>query len=124
MKLFQIVGGFCHWDASDQIKSIDYAKSHFPPTDIFVEAPDCVFEGWGCEILPSGDVRFIRPEPPDGWLYDDASGTIYPADETPPAPAKSNAELTAENERLRATITDLELALCDVYETMLAVTGG
>lgn len=124
MKLFQVVSGFCHWDATNQMKTLENARANFPPTDVFVEAPDCVFEGWGCEILPSGDVRFIRPEPPEGWLYDDATGTFYPESEAPPSTEKTNAELAAENEQLRATITELELALCDVYETMLSVTGG
>ena len=58
--------------------------SHFPPTDVFVEAPDYVFEGWGFDPLAEGDARFIKPEPPKGWLYDDATGTFYPADEDPP----------------------------------------
>ena len=84
MKLFQIIGGFCHWDATDQLKSLDYAVSHFPPADLFVEAPDYVFEGWGFDPMQDGDARFVRPEPPEGWLYDDATGTFYPKSESPP----------------------------------------
>lgn len=87
MKLFQIIGAFCHWDATEQLKSLDYAVSHFPPTDVFVEAPDYVFEGWGYDPLQEGDARFIQPEPPEGWLYDDATGTFYPEDEDPPGQA-------------------------------------
>lgn len=124
MKIVQILGGFVHWDASASVPNLEAASRLFAADMIFVEAPDYVFEGWGFDPLLSGDERFIRPEVPEGWLYDDATGTIYPADETPPSLAKSNAELTVENEQLRATITELELALCDVYETMLAVTGG
>lgn len=124
MKIYQIIDGFCHWDATDQLKSLENAQSHFPPTDLFVEAPDYVFEGWGYDPLADGDARFIKPEPPVGWLYDDTTGTFYPENETPPSRKKTTAELAAENEQLRATITDLELALCDVYETMLAMTGG
>lgn len=84
MKIFQIIGGFCHWDATNQLKSIAYAVAHFPPTDLFAEAPDYVFEGWGYDPLQDGDARFIKPEPPEGWLYDDATGTFYPENEPPP----------------------------------------
>ncbi|MBQ8401721.1 MAG: hypothetical protein IJX14_07325, partial [Clostridia bacterium] len=72
------------WDATDQLRTLDYAQSHFPPTDLFVEAPDYVFEGWGYDPIATGDARFIQPQPPEGWLYDPATGTFYPEDEDPP----------------------------------------
>ena len=78
MKIFQIVDGFCHWDATEQLKSLSYAQSNFPPTDLFVEAPDYVFEGWGFDPACVGDARFIKPEPPEGWAYDEKNGTLYP----------------------------------------------
>lgn len=84
MKIFQIIEGFCHWDATNQLKTIEYAQANFPPSDLFVEAPDYVFEGWGYDPVATGDARFIQPEPPEGWLYDPATGTFYPENEDPP----------------------------------------
>ena len=37
---------------------------------------------------------------------------------------KSRAQLQEENERLAAQVTDLQLALCDVYELAAAMMGG
>lgn len=70
MKIFQIVNGFCHW-ATPYI-SLEQVKGKYPPDVLFVEAPDCVFEGWGYD-----DGNFIKPEPPDGFLYDEETGTFY-----------------------------------------------
>ena len=87
MKIFQIVDGFLHWDATNTVKRIDNTVEMFAPDIEFVEAPDYVFEGWGFDPTQDGDARFLKPAPPEGWLYDDKTGTIYrpedlPADET------------------------------------------
>lgn len=79
MKVFHVISDICHWDATPQFPSLAATVGCFPETDLFVEAPDYVFEGWGYQ---GGD--FIKPEPPEGWLYDDATGTFYPQGENPP----------------------------------------
>lgn len=84
MKIVQILGGFVHWDASSSVPSLEAASRLFAADMIFVEAPDYVFEGWGFDPMQDGDARFVRPEPPEGWLYDDATGTFYPKNEPPP----------------------------------------
>lgn len=84
MKIFRIKNGFCHWDATNQVQSMEEVAERYSPDLLFVEAPDYVFEGWGYDATAEGDARFIRPEPPEGWIYDDATGTMYPADEIPP----------------------------------------
>lgn len=73
MKIFQILNGFCHWDATALHPTLKSTRGRYAPDIVFVEAPDCVFEGWGY-----ADGEFIRPEPPSGWVYDDATGTFYP----------------------------------------------
>lgn len=78
MKIFQVESGVCHWDASNVVQSLEQAETRFPPAVLFVEAPDYVYEGWGYL-----DGEFIKPTPPEGWLYDDATGTFYPADSKP-----------------------------------------
>lgn len=77
MKIFQILGGFCHWDASRVASSIDECEKRFAPDMVFAEAPDYVFEGWGYDPYAEGDARFIKPTPPEGWLYDEDTGTFY-----------------------------------------------
>lgn len=124
MKIFQILNGFVHWDASNTAKSLDIARKMYSPDILFVEAPDYVHEGWGYDETQVGDARFIAPEAPEGWMYDPETGAFYPADESAPIRPKSVEELTAENAALQNTITDLELALCEMYETLISVTGG
>ena len=48
-----------------------------------------MFEGWG---YLNGE--FIKPIPPDGWLYDDRTGTFYPEDEVAPSSAPTEEEDT------------------------------
>lgn len=85
MKIFQILGGVCHWDASAVVHSLDEARERFAPDIVFAEAPDNVHEGWGYDDSLEGDARFLRPTPPDGWEYDDETGTFYvPGEESGP----------------------------------------
>ncbi len=85
MKVFQITGGFCHWDASEVLRCAADAADRFAPDMIFADAPDYVFEGWGFDETAEGDARFIQPEPPEGWLYDAGSGTFYEEGTYPPS---------------------------------------
>lgn len=81
MKIMQILGGFCHWDASGVVDSLRACAERFAPDMVFVEAPDYVFEGWGYDPDAEGDARFIEPNPPEGWLYDKDTGTFYHPDD-------------------------------------------
>ena len=83
MKLFQILNGICHWDATSKHPTLASADGVYAPDIVFVEAPDSVFEGWGYL-----DGEFIQPTPPDGWLYDEITGTFYPADGTGAQPSE------------------------------------
>ena len=90
MKIFQILSGFCHWDATKKFPTLESLAGRFPPTDTFAEAPDHVFVGWGYV-----DGEFIQPALPEPtewtdpdtgktyhWVYDDENGTFYIADES------------------------------------------
>jgi len=79
MKVFQIVNGICHWDATSVHPTIQSTYGKYSIDTLFVEAPDFVFEGWGYQ-----DGNFIQPTPPPGWLYDPNTGTFYPEDSEPP----------------------------------------
>lgn len=85
MKVFQIIYGFCHWDASSVLRRAADAVGRFPESDLFVDAPDRVFEGWGFDSSLEGDARFIQPIPPEGWLYDEGTGTFYREGDEPGA---------------------------------------
>lgn len=86
MKIVQIDNGFVHWDASRDVPDLDWAASHYAPNILFVEAPDYVFEGWTYNATAEGDDRFVRPIAPDGWVYDDKTGSFKPEgfEEEPP----------------------------------------
>lgn len=81
-KIFQVVDGRCHWRVPppDTLESI---RSKFPPDCQFEETPDCVMEQWGFDESKEGDDRFIRPETPPGWKYDEETGTMYPEEIEP-----------------------------------------
>ena len=132
MKVFQILGGFCHWDATEVLGKAENAVGRFSEDVIFVDAPDYVCEGWGYDALAEGDERFIRPTAPEGWLYDDVTGTFYPdgsvkpseLQKTPSQLAEENMALRKKNAELEEAVTSLQLALCDVYETVIAAESG
>lgn len=77
MKIVNIFNGFVYKDYSNSLKSLDEAKKKYANNMIFVEAPDYVFEGWGYDETKIGDERFTKPIPPEGFLYDEDTGTYY-----------------------------------------------
>lgn len=76
MKIFQILHGRCHWQTP--FTSLAETEGRFPPDCLFVEAPDYVNEQWGFDETEIGDDRFIKPVPPEGFVYDDETGQMYP----------------------------------------------
>lgn len=108
MKIFQIVDNICFYDITNLCPTIADTVGRYPSTVIFVEAPDCVFEGWGFDESKTGDERFIKPTPPEGWLYDDATGCFY--QEGAPEPKRIPDEITAlktKNTQLEAKVKAL-----------------
>lgn len=81
MKVFQIESNICYWDATRQFPTAESTIGFFPPDLLFVEAPDYVFEGWG---YVNGE--FVKPEAPEGWKYDEKTGTFYNPEYEPPEP--------------------------------------
>lgn len=84
MKVFEIVGGFCHYDATKLYPNAYEAAKRYSPDTLWVDAPDYVFEGWGYDEAKEGGERFVQPTPPEGWEYDPDTGTFYPSGELPP----------------------------------------
>lgn len=72
MKIFQIENNICFYDATRVHQTLESTVGCYPSNVLFVEAPDNVFEGWG---YLNGE--FIKPTPPEGWLYDENTGTFY-----------------------------------------------
>lgn len=86
MKIVQIENSFVHWDATEVVPDLDWAATYYSPEIHFVEAPDYVFEGWTFDEEKEGDERFIKPVPPEGWLYDDKTGGFYQEGSRPVEP--------------------------------------
>ena len=78
MKIFQIFNNMCYYDMTPLYNSAKEAKNYYASDIVIVESPDYVFESWGYDDTKEGDERFIKPTPPDGWGYDDETGTFYP----------------------------------------------
>ena len=105
MKVFQILNGFCHWDATNKHGDAETARQFYAPDIIFEDAPDYVFEGWAFDETKQGDERFIKPVPPEGWEYDDRTGTFYqPGWEPPESPEQKIIRLEQENSMLKAQV--------------------
>lgn len=83
MKVFQILNNICYCDVTRQFPSLKSTIGRFSPEIIFAEAPDYVFPDWGYDPEKTGDERFIKPTAPEGWIYDDDTGTFYPENDTP-----------------------------------------
>lgn len=86
-KVFQIVNDMCYW--LTPYNSVEETVGRYPADCKFVEAPDKVNEHWGYREFDDegnpleGDDRFIVPTPPEGWLYDEETGTFYPESDVP-----------------------------------------
>lgn len=85
MKVFQIVGNIC-------FKDITVLSNHHDLSYITAlhceEAPDHVFAGWGFNPDAEGDARFIKPTPPEGWIYNDSNGCFEPEFPEPEIPTQ------------------------------------
>ena len=95
MKIFQIYKGLCYWDATPKHPTLESTVGKYAPDIKFAEAPDYVFEHWGFDETKTGDERFIKPTPPKGWGYDDATGAFY---ELNPEPVQKASETVTTEE--------------------------
>ena len=100
MAIFQIVNGRCHWRTP--FSSLDEIVGKFPPDCLFVDAPDYVNEQWGYDETEIGDDRFIKPVPPEGWIYDDETGQMMPEDMAEQALEETKAAKQTENNQIFA----------------------
>ena len=100
MAIFQIVNGKCHWRTP--FTSLDEVKDRFPPDCLFVDAPDYVNEQWGYDETEIGDDRFIKPEVPEGWIYDDETGQMMPEEMMERAIEETKAAKQNENNNIFA----------------------
>lgn len=105
MKIFQIVSGFCHYDATHLYHNAEDAAKHYSPDTVWADAPDYVFTGWGYDASKDGDERFVQPKPPEGWEYDPETGAFYQSGELPPG-----KQPTPEDD-ISAMLVDHELRL-------------
>ena len=105
MKVFQIVSGFCYYDATSLYVNADEAVKHYSPDTVWVDAPDYVFESWGYDGSKEGDERFIQPVPPEGWAYDPGTGTFYQIGDIPPS------KMPTPEDDINAMLVDHELRL-------------
>ena len=62
MKIFQILDGKCHWDATAKHPTLKSTAGRYSPEIVFVEAPDEVCEGWLFDATKTGDERFTPLE--------------------------------------------------------------
>ena len=119
MKIFQILNGLCHYDATPIHPTLEDTVGKYTPDIVFVEAPNYVFEGWGYDDEAEGDARFIQPTAPEGWIYNTATGAFIPLN--PETPEKKTSEikllkaqveaLSEQNEMLEECLVELAQAV-------------
>lgn len=115
MKIFQISKGFVHYDMTHLYSSVAVARSKYPPTVQIVEAPDYVFEGWGFDPNENGDDRFIKPTAPDGWEYDDATGTFREKDYEKKQKIR-DIQAKIDSKKVELDSTDYKIIKCSEYQ--------
>lgn len=76
MKFVIIENQFVTEDLTDFYETVESARFE-NPFKFVIEAPDYVFSGWIYDGTRVGDACFIKPNAPNGWEYDDETGTFY-----------------------------------------------
>lgn len=112
MKVFQILSGFVYYQMKEYTTA-EEARKNFAPNIQIEDAPDYVSEGWGFDETQEGDARFIQPTPPEGWLYDIATGTFYPEDGEKPTPPEREKTLEERAKDLEFVVSELQSAQAD-----------
>ena len=105
MKIFQIVNDICKWETT--FTDIEEIRGKYPKDCLFVEAPDYVFEGWRfCNKDENGnlidDYKFLRPIPPEGYIYNPYTGTCVPDSEFAHILEKAQIDKQEENKKIFA----------------------
>ena len=115
MKIFQISNNIVHYDMTHLYSSVAVARSKYPPTVQIVETPDYVFEGWGFDPNENGDDRFIKPTAPDGWEYDDATGTFREKDYEKKQKIR-DIQAKIDSKKVELDSTDYKIIKCSEYQ--------
>ena len=107
MKVFQIVDGFCFKDITSLSNHHDLSKItalHYE------EAPDYVFAKWGFDPDKEGDERFVKPIPPEGFIYNEENGCFEPENPDPIEPTvEDDLSSLLIDQEYRLTLLELGL---------------
>lgn len=120
MKIFQILNGWCHHDCSREFPNIESTIGKFHPSIVFVEAPDYVFEGWAFDETKEGDARFAKPEAPEGWVYDERTGTFY----IEPTPAEQREQAYNSDKMIEFNGSDITVTEAAILWQYYAAEGS
>lgn len=77
MKVMQIFNSEVYCDLTSRYPDAKTARQFYAPNIQIEDVPDYVFPGWTYDASKEGDERFIKPTPPEGWEYDDDTGTFW-----------------------------------------------
>lgn len=116
MKIFLVHNNFCLQDMTGMYESVEQAKQFYTPETLIVSAPDTVFVGWG---YLNGE--FIRPDIPEGWLYDENTGVPY--DPNAPEDVSLERQVSMLKSKLEASVKAnqmLEDCLVEMAEIVYA----
>lgn len=95
MKIFQVVDGVCKW--LTPFTSMKEVYDLYPPDLLFVQTPDWVGEGYTYDDSKLGDERFIMPEAPEGFIYDDETGELVEESKFPDLLLTTQLRIQKEN---------------------------
>lgn len=101
MKVVQIVNNTVTWVTEHS--TVAETVERYPKSCLFVAAPDYVFENWGYRVEDDdgnpidGDDRFVKPTPPEGYIYNDYTGEFIPEDQAHVVLARAQSEKQEAN---------------------------
>lgn len=82
-KIYIIFAGMCYEEITNKImpdgrmiKTKEDAEKYYARNIKIVDAPDYVFPNWGYDEKNHAS-PFIEPKAPEGWAYDDGTGTFW-----------------------------------------------
>lgn len=123
MKIVQVSDYFVTKDLTEFYSTIESAR-YDHAFETILEAPDYVFPGWIYDSSRPSPGCFIKPAVPDGWAYDDESGTFYNLNPVVETRLPTKTELHYDHLNLNFSLAMLDSGLSRAIDLLGQMKGA